>query len=268
MSTQSTRWTFPPPAPGGGDPLLDEARGLVPYSQVGKFGRNAAVGAGVLEDIWAAGGVYTGFLVAAATVRVKAGGSVNDTAAGTGARGVTFVGLDSNWNVATETVATAGAGASAATATSFYRVYRAFVATSGTYGGATAAIVDVETSAGTLLARIDLGVAGTGLGQSQQAIYTVPAGYTLYIRRMWADVEGTKQATVRFMQRRDADVVAAPFTSPRVVQAFTSLVGFESADLGSYVSLPAKTDFWAAGIGPAGGAAIEAGFDGVLVATG
>ena len=96
---------------------------------VHKFGRNPSVGAAkeiisTLATYWQP--------IAAETVRVKAGGNANDTAAGSGCREITIEGLDGSWAEASEAEATAGASASTATTTTFIRVFRAYCSSMGT----------------------------------------------------------------------------------------------------------------------------------------
>lgn len=92
-------------------PWLDISRGLTSnISVVKKFGRNASVGTSFVPV--ALGGIYrTPTSTSATTLRIKAGGNANDDAAGTGAREVTLEGLDENFELASEAVATCkGAG--------------------------------------------------------------------------------------------------------------------------------------------------------------
>lgn len=101
------------------------------YDVVHKYGRNPS---GVLNTetaITADGALF--FPSAASTVRIKAGGSVNDTANGSGAREVTVIGVDGDGLEISEAIATNGASASAATTLEFFRIYRAYVSKSGTY---------------------------------------------------------------------------------------------------------------------------------------
>ena len=158
---------------------INIARGLIRgASVVHKFGRNPSVG-GVPETIWMNGGTYT-YLTSASTVYVS-GADVQDSAAGTGARTVTVEGLDANYNEIEETLTVDGA----VSTKSFLRVYRAFVASAGSLQTNKGDVL-VSTGAsggGTVLA--DIGIIGTGttfgLGQTQLALYTIPAGKTGYL---------------------------------------------------------------------------------------
>lgn len=243
-----------------GDPRLDKSNGRhANRTTIEKFGFNPDVAASTEEDVWAAGGTYN-WLTAADTVRIASGGNVNDTAAGTGARSITIVGLDSNWDEATETIATAGGSASSATSTSFIRVFRAFVATSGTYNGANTGDVTIETSGGTTVAFI---VAARG--QTQLAIYTVPDGFNAFLRRVQFNSDSSKVGQALVYQRQDADTTSAPFSSKRLVFN-TPLSGLVDVHYETYPGpFPARTDLWCAAIGGSGGMAVSAEMDIVLI---
>lgn len=246
------------------DPLLDEARGKQSdRSVIQKFGRNPDVGAGTVEDIWYGGGAYSGFLTAAAAVRIKAAGNTNDASGGSGARSVTISGLDQTWADASETVTcnVDGTAVSSPTTTTFIRIFRAYVETCGTYTAANTGDITIETTAGAIVATIQ-----AAKGQTEQAIYTIPLGKVGFIRRIGASVDGTKPADVNFYQRQNADDVTAPYTARRLFFSFAQLTGAVSESLQSYIGpFPAKTDVWASAVGPTGGAGIGADFDIVLV---
>ena len=149
----------------------DKVRGAF---HVIKFGNNDDVD-GALETIWDGGGLYT-YLTTAATVTVTSTDS-DDSETGTGARTVTVEGLDASYNLVSETLTVGGSAGT----TEFYRIFRAFVASSGSSGSNEGTIS--VTSGVTTLAQIRAVGSPTarGLGQTFMAIYTVPAGYTGYI---------------------------------------------------------------------------------------
>lgn len=247
------------------DPLLEEAKGNVSGLTPGqKFGRNPSVAASTIEDIWSVGGAYSGWLQAASAVRVKAGGNANDTSGGSGAQTVTIVGLDETWAEASETVTLAGASASSPTTTTFIRVHRAYVAGVGTYGGANAAAIDIETTGGTLLARIGY-ENSQGLGQTQMMMYTVPLGKTLYFRQLVVSADATKSTEVYLWQRQNADDVSTPFAPVRLINAKEIGGGTTVISFSTYGVFPAKTDLWASALGPSGGGAVTVTADYVLV---
>ena len=158
-----------------------------------KFGENLDVD-GSMETIWDAGGLYT-YLTSAGVLTVTSTDG-DDAAAGTGARTVTVEGLDANYNPVSETL-TVGGGAGSV---EFFRVFRAFVATSGT-SGANEGTISIAQGATTLAQIRTVGSpTATGLGQTFMSIYTVPAGYTGYIYQL--DVSTAKADGDVFLMKR------------------------------------------------------------------
>jgi hypothetical protein len=246
------------------DFLLNQSKGEGGYSGVQKFGSNLAVTNASFAAVTAEGGVYP-FPTTAQTLRVKAGGNANDTAAGSGARTVTIYGLDGNLAQINETVTLAGALASAATTATFFRVYRAFVTTCGTYGGNNTGNIDIEnTTSSQVLARI-----AAGLGQTQMAVYTIPAGYTGYMRQMWANISDGNTADVRAWYRLSSTTVAAPYSSARLFGNITDAAGDHTYRPQFLSPFAAGTDIWfdAKRITGAGNAQINVMFDIILVPT-
>ena len=234
--------------------VIDGHRGVL------KFGRNEAVSS-VEEDIWSVGGIYP-FSTAAEAVRVKAGGNAADNARGSGARAVMIEGLDQNWTEASEVVTLAGSRASAPTQTRFIRVYRTYVTDVGTYCGNNIGNINIEstTSLGTLC-RI-----AAGIGQSQMAIYTIPAGKTGYLKRLHLVTENSANGNFRIWQRKNADDVTAPFSGKRLVFATDNLNRLFQVEYKHYISFPAKTDIWVSGSARGGNKSkMAASFDLILV---
>lgn len=139
--------------------------------------------ASVPEDIWAAGGVYTGFPTGSPETLTVLSTSANDTGAGTGARTFQISGLDTNYNLQNETVTLNGLGG-VNTVNKFRRVYSARVLTAGT----------AETNIGDITIRHTTTVANVfalvlaGRGQTNLSNYTIPAGYKGYIKRIGAQL--------------------------------------------------------------------------------
>lgn len=145
----------------------------------------------------------------------------NDTSAGTGARTVTIEGLDEDWAFQSETVTMNGTSA-VDLANTYTRVFRMYVATSGTYATSTA-----SSHAGTITLRGDGGgatwatiglVSSVATGQSQIAVYSIPAGKRGYLVGREYSVEATKTVTLQLYRREAADTVAAPFAPMRVLE--------------------------------------------------
>ena len=140
--------------------------------------------------------------------------SANDAAAGTGARSVIVEGIDANWNVSKQTVATNGITA-VSVPIPLLRVYRWYVETSGTYATSTTA-----SHAGNLSIR----VAGAGAvwdtipntpiqyGQSVIGAYSIPKGKKGYLISKIIFVDTNKVADIYLFKRENADIVTAPYT--------------------------------------------------------
>lgn len=202
-------------------PWLDISRGLVTgLEAIQKFGRNDSVSTSFVPV--AMGSVYqTPQSGSATALRIAAGGNANDTAAGTGARSVTFEGLDENFALASEAVATAGASASSATTTTFTRLFRAYLTPStgsGTYATAAAGshsgTITIENSAGgTTWGIID--ATGFPKGQSEIAAYSVPTGYRAYIKPKAIYVDTNRTTDIILFWRANADETSAPYSAMR-----------------------------------------------------
>lgn len=224
---------------------LDVARGLaVGLSDVKKFGRCKTVGTSFTPVC--NGGYYRTPQVSGATaLRVKAGGSANDTAAGTGARKIYLIGLDENFGLASDTLITAGASASSPSTVTFIRLFRSYVLESGTYAsagvGSHSAAIVIENAAGTEeWCTID--ATNFAKGQSEIGAYTVPAGYTGYVKLRNYSVDSGKTVELIFFAREGADETAAPYSAMRVQSVNTGMIGgsvqpFGTVDVpfGSYV---------------------------------
>ena len=205
----------------------------------------------------------------ATTLRIKAGGNANDTAAGSGAREITLEGLDETGAYVTETLATAGASASSATTVTFMRLFRLFVSASGTYAttatGSHAADIDVENGAGGTDWAV-ITVSNFPFSQSEIGVYSVPLGKTAYIKQIGIEIDSTKTPDILLFGREDILDTTAPYPALRVVQSFVGLTGSMNTNydvpLGPF---PALSDIGFMGIVSTGSAAISVDFTIVLV---
>jgi hypothetical protein len=209
----------------------DISRGIVVGARsIHKFGRNAAVGASYAPV--SIGGIYRTPQPANATaLRIKAGGNANDTAAGTGAREITIIGLNASGALINETIATAGASASASTQQTFMRLLSAYVSTSGTYASQTAgshvgSIVIENAAGGTNWATIfDTTFPRS---ETQIAVYTVPVNRSAIITDMNISSDADKKANVILFQRTGILQTSAPYDGMRVVEEFTQVSGLHN----------------------------------------
>ena len=163
------------------------ARGRVSdATSIDKFGYNADVGTS-FETVWDGSNVYTYPSSAVAmTVTSQAGTPSTDNGVQ-----VTLEGLDTDYNVLTETVTLAGAG-TATTNGLFLRVYRAYVG-NGQEPTATLHI----TNSGTKYAQITY-----PYNQTLMAVYTVPAGKTAYLIAGNISLEKQKEVVAKLMVRQ------------------------------------------------------------------
>lgn len=254
---------------------LDEnfriSMGLVPdVSVVHKFGNNSSVGTTFVPV--AEGGIYrTPQISGATTLRIKAGGNANDAVAGSGAREITIIGIDATGAEISETLATAGASASADTTQEFFRVFRAFVSASGTYAtqsaGSHAADVVIENSAGTE-DWATIAVDGFPSGQSEIGAYTVPLGYSAYLKKITIDIESNKTVTAKFFQRQNVLQAEAPYSAMRLVQNYAGLAGSIVEEFEVPIEFPELTDLGFIAKVDTGTAAVAAAFDLKIVKNG
>jgi hypothetical protein len=233
---------------------LQVAKGqVVGASNVNKFGANSNVGT-TEETIWTNGGNIT--WPAAAFTAYIVSSDAADTSAGTGARTVTVSGLDADYKDKTVSVTLNGTSAVAISGT-WLRINRAFVTSSGT-GGAAAGTITIQDVGATVV------YANLGLGnQTQMAVYTVPAGHTLYVDQITftaAVSTGSNSAVVKLDTR---DFGSNTFRTRYIAD----LQSGELINSLQYpLALPEKTDIEARAVMSAGTASISAFFEGVLIA--
>jgi len=143
---------------------LGVAKGLVTnFSGITKFGYNGTVG-GTFETIWDGDNVYT-YASSSGTATATSTDTVSDNN-GT----VEVQGLDSNYDLATETITIGGS----ASTTSFIRVFRVRMVTANT-GNTNVGTITITVSS-TAVAKIR-----AGYGQTLMALYTIPRNYTGYM---------------------------------------------------------------------------------------
>lgn len=234
------------------------ARGLVRgTSVIHKFGRNNSISAAP-ETIWMHGGIYS-YLTSPSTLFTHSTG--DDGAGEVGARTITIEGLDVNFNPITETVTV---NSDVATTAQFLRVFRAFVATAGslTTNDGNILISTQVNGAGTVVA--DISVMGTGitfgLGQTQLALYTIPAGYTGLLTNWNVGVGDYNDAITAFLLARELDG-EAPFRSRDVMDVSG---GFHQRIYNVPYRFPSKTDIEIRAINSSG-TAVSSSFDIVLI---
>lgn len=243
-------------------PEQDRNFGLINYQTAERvLGVNESVGNGAFEIIWSKSVAYV-FPQVAETLRIAAGGDAGDDSAGLGARTIKLTFLDSNWDVVTETLTTAGASASVATSVTAYRLLQAEVITVGAYHGSNLGDINIEQStSGDVLGFISIGI-----GITEQAIYTVPANKTMYITEIFVSVGQNNSADVHLRSVRDVDNFSAPFGTSIDDWSLEDYSGADNFPKKTFLKFDEKTDIFFEGERQTGSgdARISVDFDFIL----
>jgi len=207
------------------------------YAAIHKFGRNPNVG-NAPETVWMHGGKYQYLAVDSPSTLYAYSADSEDSASGDGARTITILGLDNNFNEIEETVTVGGA----ATTLEFLRVYRAFVATAGvtTTNEGNVLISTGAGGTGTVLA--DIGTIGSGttfgLGQTQLSLYTIPAGKTGYLTTWNVGCAPMNNKATVLLNSRELDG-DTPFRTKDIVDL---VGGYHTQNYSTPLRFPEKTD--------------------------
>lgn len=201
---------------------LQVSRNQIAYhTALFKYGYNPLI-INVNETIWDVGGLYSYPSSALAMTATSASAGTDEDVK------VTIIGLDANYDEQSEEVTLNGSGTATTTKT-FIRVYRAYIS------GDAAPVGNINiANGGTTYARVT-----AGENQTLMAVYTVPAGHTLYVTQGVAthgtDTTGAYM-TVRFVARSPGGVfrtatkvdiiggeILFPFTYPLRIEEKTDL---------------------------------------------
>lgn len=199
---------------------LGVQKGLVTnFSGVHKFGLNTAVGTS-FETIWDGNNTYT-YPSSSGTATATSSDTASDNN-GT----VEIQGLDSNYDLATETLTIGGSAGT----TNFIRVFRAIMKTANT-GNANVGTITITVSS-TTVAQIR-----AGYGQTLMCVYTVPRKYNAYL--MQIDVGSSKdlENEIRFIVK---DISNGNVWNTKAF--ITTRGGFVEKNYVVPVSIPEKTD--------------------------
>lgn len=229
------------------------------YTGIHKFGRNPNVGNSP-ETIWMYGGRYEYLDVGAASTLYAYSSDAQDSVSGTGARTITILGLDNNFNQIEETVTVGGA----ATTLEFLRVYRAWVATAGALDANKGNILISTGAGGTGTVLADIGLIGSGstfgLGQTQLALYTIPAGKSGYLTTWNVGLAPANNKATVTLKSREQDS-GAPFRTKDIVDI---VGGYHTQNYSIPLCFPEKTDIEVSGTGDTS-SIISSSFDIILV---
>lgn len=242
------------------DPYLDIARGYIDGQMyVNVYGRSPFMDT-TEQTIWEVDANLV-FPTVAEKLRIRAGGNVNDTALGTGARLIYLDGLDQNWNTVIEFLPTNGASASISTQNTFLRLNQCFVLQAGTREGRNIGNVIIENET----TNLNMGTIIPEYGRINNSNYTIPAGHVGYLINVNANVEVTSQkfGTIYFNSSNQNIATVAPFAAnPRI--ALNGVQGYIQNQVFSKIGVPEKTDIWFSATSTANNTIIDVGYDIIL----
>ena len=231
------------------------------WRSVSKYGADPALTTGAVETVWPGTGSIPRPSTAVTLQIVST--STADKAASTGAHTVTVQGLDKDWAEIEETVTLNGDAAVTFSSTGWRRVNRAFVATAGS-DNTNVGNLNISTGSTTPV----YAIIPAADGQTLQASYTVPAGYSAHVTQFNVSADGpTKQNTAGGLR---ADFVQIPFGGARRV-AERHYVPSKSGEMVRHYDVPArypaKTDLEIAARTDSTGVVAAASFDLILEPT-
>lgn len=214
-------------------------RGTIPIS---KFGYNPAIPNIGFETVWDGSNVYTySSTPAVATITSDDG----DDNGGT----VEVEGLDTNYNLVTETLTIGGAPGSIL----FRRVFRATLLAANT-GTVNIGAVTVTVNS------IAVAIISEARGQTLMAIYTIPAGYTGYLLQLDTGCKKDNEHEISFVVR--SEVAGSAWQTKSFL---TTRGGFTEKNFKLPIAIPEKHDVEVQAKANAT-SAVSAGFELLLVA--
>lgn len=198
-----------------------------------KFGTRSSVVANTMSTVWEGTPAIYPYLVTAEQLQVVST-DANDTLLGTGARTITLIGLDTNYNELEETINMNGL-TQVTTTNSFVRINRAFVATVGTFGGSNIGTINILNNAGTTTQALIT----IGDGQTLMTMWTVPVNKTAYILALNTSTSSNKGARVSLVTRELDGGILYPFRIRYRAYVFS---GTDSFIFRIPFKIPEKTD--------------------------
>ena len=165
------------------------------YGQIHKFGAVPEMSQNTNGSIWDENDtIYPWSTVEAGStieVRVVEPNNENTTSTALDGDTVEIEGLDSNFNVITET--TTISGFSTTTTNTFYRVYRAIYANTADIANSKRILLRMSTTT--------VGKILENIGQTLMSVYTIPAGKTGHILRLDVTAQGTSTGSFKLFVR-------------------------------------------------------------------
>jgi len=214
-----------------------------------KFGYNAAITT-TEEVVWDAGNVYSYIDTAAEAVVVSS--SAADDAAGTGAQKIKIEGLDENYEPQTVEVTMDGT-TNVTTDETFIAINRMYVTEAG----------NGEVNAGNITATVGAitrSQISADRGQTLQAVYTVPAGYTAYVTD-WMVASGAT-ASNKYLEAR---LVSRSNDGVRRTKSVVTLNNtMDKIDFGVATEIPEKNSIEVRAVASSGTDVVSAAFSVLL----
>lgn len=215
---------------------------------------------GTEADIWSGVVGNQTWLQAASTMNVVSS-SVNDNGVtpNTGARTILITGLAANLAPVSEFVTLNGT-TTVTTTTSFLRVIRSVVSTSGTYSGNNIGTITITATTG----GSTQGVMPIGSGRIAKTHYTVPAGKKLIFKTVTLNAASTAgTAPVFKMYIQNAIQSGATLSAKQLGPQWVTLNTFETVYFQTL--LPAGTDIWMTATPGANNTPIFASWQGIIL---
>ena len=153
------------------------------FSGIHKFGLNTSVGSGAFETVWDGNNTYT---YPSSSGTATATSSDSDDNTGT----VKIFGLDSNYDLAEETLTIGGSAGTV----SFIRVFRAVMITANT-GTANVGTITITVSS-TTVAQIR-----AGYGQTLMCVYTIPRKFNGFLMQIDLGSSKDLENEIRFISK-------------------------------------------------------------------
>lgn len=186
--------------------------------------------------------------------------SVNDTAAGTGARTIEVTGVDTNWQEKLEIITLNGI-TPVQSVNNYFRVTKAEVLTTGTYGGANAGNILVRgTGGGTSFVQID-----TSTGESFSSHFFVPLGFIGFVSGANFSTDSGKIVSLKVQARANANLVTAPFSPLELVQFYDGVTGISHFSYEVPVPINQASDLFITAKTTAGTASVSLEYWGWLI---
>ncbi len=184
--------------------------------------------------------------------------NANDNASGDGARSVMVKGLGfagPNLIDIEEEIPTDGITPVLAN-NNFFRVNQSFVEKSGVYATTTALShqgnLTVSTFGGTLVHSIIKIENSVSLGEAEIGRYSIPSNAKGWLQVINVSTASNMATKYFVWKRKDMNVIAAPFSSKRLIYTAPPFVGQSNRELKNAFELDPNTDFWFSGESPLG----------------